>query len=195
MHGTLTLASLLHDHLAVHLHHRFHGPHVDYIGVGLAATVSWMGVPGVGEAALIAAGIAAAHHKVDIGGMIAVGTAGAIVGGTCGWWAGLKGGRALVTAPGALLAWRHRLLDSGERVYARYGSLAGLLRPVMDGGHQRHAPGAVPPSQRDLGRGVGPRRRPRRLLRRAEHPTEVLSDIRDPSGIAVAGWSWWWPAW
>src|SRR5439155_886625 len=51
----------VHTVVAIHLHHRFHGPHVDYIGVGVAAAASWIGLAGVGEAALIAAGIAAAR--------------------------------------------------------------------------------------------------------------------------------------
>ena len=69
-----------HAVVAPHIHHRFTGPRVDYVGVLLAAAASWIGVVGVGEAALIAAGIAAAHHKVDITSMVATAWAGAAIG-------------------------------------------------------------------------------------------------------------------
>jgi hypothetical protein len=50
-------------HAARHLHHYFTRPHIDYLGLALAAAVSWVGVTGPGEAALIAAGIAATHGR------------------------------------------------------------------------------------------------------------------------------------
>lgn len=126
----LALAAISPDvHAGGHPHHRFSGPHADYVGVGLAAVASWIGITGPGEVALIAAGIAAAHHKVDIGGMLAVAWAGAMVGGVAGWLIGLKGGRALVTAPGPLHHVRLRLLTHGDRVYERRGLLAVYFAP------------------------------------------------------------------
>ena len=113
----------------MHLRHDFHGPHADYIGVGLAAMASWVGVTGPGEVALIAAGIAAAHHKVDITGTLAAAWAGAMVGGVAGWLIGLKGGRAVMTRPGPLHRHRMRMLEHGDRVYARRGLLAVYAAP------------------------------------------------------------------
>ncbi|MEA2440110.1 MAG: hypothetical protein QOH76_1534 [Thermoleophilaceae bacterium] len=124
----------MHLLLALHLHHRFHGPHVDYVGVGLAAAVSWVGVAGVGEAALIAAGIAAARGKVDVSSMIAVAWVGAMAGGACGWLAGLKGGRALMTRPGPLYRLRLRLLRRGDAIYERRGLLAVYVAPTWMAG-------------------------------------------------------------
>jgi membrane protein DedA with SNARE-associated domain len=115
--------------LGVHLHHRFHGPHVDYVGVALAAAVSWIGVAGVGEAALIAAGIAAAHGKVDIGSIVFVAWLGATAGGLAGWAIGLKGGRTLMTRPGPLYRLRMRLLRHGDAIYATRGWLAVFVAP------------------------------------------------------------------
>jgi membrane protein DedA with SNARE-associated domain len=79
----------------LHLQHRFTGPHIDYIGLAIAAFLSWVATTGPGEAALIAAGIAAAHGRIDVAGMIIAAWAGAIAGGTTAWLVGLKGGRAL----------------------------------------------------------------------------------------------------
>jgi membrane protein DedA with SNARE-associated domain len=129
MHGaSLPLAVHAAD-VGRHLHHRFTGPHADYVELGLAACVSWIGLPGPGEAALIAAGIAAAHGRVDVAGMIFAAWAGAMAGGTVGWLVGLKGGRALVTKPGPLHLLRLRMLRHGDAVYARRGWLAVYLAP------------------------------------------------------------------
>lgn len=114
----------------VHAHARFTGPHIDYVALGIAAVISWIGITGPGEAAIVAAGIAAARGRVDIVSVILVGWAGAIAGGSAGWLIGLKGGRALMTKPGPLLRTRLRLLRHGDEVFARRGWwLAVYLTP------------------------------------------------------------------
>jgi membrane protein DedA with SNARE-associated domain len=112
---------------AAHPHARHAG--VDYAGVFLAAAASWATLPGLGEAALIAAGISAAHHHLDLASVLAVAWAGAATGGTVGWVGGLKGGRGLLTAPGPLHNVRLALIASGDRFYERYGPLAVLFTP------------------------------------------------------------------
>jgi membrane protein DedA with SNARE-associated domain len=119
----------MHLMLAIQLHHRFHGPHVDYVGVGVAAAASWIGVAGVGEAALIAAGIAAARGKVDISSVLLVAFVGAMAGGAVGWLIGIRGGRALMTRPGALYRLRLRLLRRGDAIYEKRGLLAVYVAP------------------------------------------------------------------
>jgi membrane protein DedA with SNARE-associated domain len=111
------------------LHHHPHGPGVDYIGVFLAAGASWVALPGPGEAALIAAGISAAHGHLDLSSVVAVAWAGATMGGAAGWLLGVKGGRSLLTATGPLLGLRLRLIARGDRFYERYGPLAVLFTP------------------------------------------------------------------
>jgi membrane protein DedA with SNARE-associated domain len=111
------------------LHHHPHGPGIDYIGVFLAAGASWMALPGPGEAALIAAGISAAHGHLDLSSVVAVAWAGATTGGAAGWLLGVKGGRGLLTAPGPLLPRRLKLIARGDRFYERYGPVAVLFTP------------------------------------------------------------------
>jgi membrane protein DedA with SNARE-associated domain len=111
----------------LHPHARATG--VDYAGLFLAAALSWTVFPGPGEAALIAAGISAAHHHLDLASVLAVAWAGAIAGGTVGWIAGLKGGRGLLTAPGPLHHVRLALIARGDRFYDRYGPIAVLFTP------------------------------------------------------------------
>jgi membrane protein DedA with SNARE-associated domain len=129
MHGASLPVALHVGNVGRHLHHRFAGPHVDYVALILAAGVSWVGLPGPGEAALIAAGIAAAHGHIDVVGVILAAGAGAMVGGTVGWLIGLKGGRALIAKPGPLYRLRLRMLHHGDAVYARRGWLAVYLAP------------------------------------------------------------------
>jgi membrane protein DedA with SNARE-associated domain len=119
---------------APHVHHRFTGPHADYVGVALAAFVSWFLIAGPGEAALIAAGIAAAHGKVDIVGMVLVAWAGAAAGGAVSWLIGYSGGRALLSRPGPLYRVRRRMLRHGDRLYRRRGWLAVYLAPAWMAG-------------------------------------------------------------
>ena len=113
----------------LHLHFHAPGPKLDYIGVLFAAILSWAGLPGPGEAALIAAAIAAAHHHLDLSSLIAVAWLGATAGGMAGWLVGLKAGRGIVTAPGPLRRHRLAVVARGDRFFARYGVLAVLFTP------------------------------------------------------------------
>jgi membrane protein DedA with SNARE-associated domain len=121
----LSTLSLLHLH--IHLHPR--GPGIDYVGVLIASAASWAGLPGPGEAVLIAAALAAAHHHLDLASIIVVAWAGATTGGMLGWVVGRRAGRGVLTAPGPLHGLRLALTASGDRFFARYGVLAVLFTP------------------------------------------------------------------
>jgi membrane protein DedA with SNARE-associated domain len=111
------------------LHPHTRGPGVDYVGVLLAAAVSWVAFPGPGEAALVAAGISAAHGRLDLAAVLASAWAGAALGGVAGWLAGVKGGRKLLTAPGPLHHLRLAMIARGDRFYERFGAVAVLITP------------------------------------------------------------------
>jgi membrane protein DedA with SNARE-associated domain len=114
---------------ALHIHHPSRA-HIDYAGLAVAAAISWVGVTGPGEAALVAAGILGSQGHVGVVAMLLVAWGGAIAGGTAGWLIGLKGGRALMTRPGPLYGLRLRLLHHGDAIYARRGwFLAVYLTP------------------------------------------------------------------
>ena len=123
--------------LHVHIHHKFHGPAIDYLGLAAASFASWAGFPGPGEPVLIAEGIFAARHHLDISSVVAVAWAGATVGGMAGWLAGLKAGRRLVTAPGPFRRARANAVEHGERVFARHPVLAVYLTPSWVAGIHR----------------------------------------------------------
>lgn len=129
-------------HLHFHLQHQFKGPSLDYGALALASAASWFGLPGPGESLLIAGGVLAAHHRLDIASVILVAWAGATAGGVGGWVLGLKTGRALVLARGPFKAGRERALERGEEIFARMPVLAILIAPSWIAGINR-APARV----------------------------------------------------
>jgi len=120
---------LLGIHVHLHLLTHVKGPAFDYVGVGVAAFASWAGLPGPGEALLLAASVYAAKHKLDISPVIAVAFVGATTGGIVGWLVGLKAGRAVLTAPGPLRSIRLDAVANGEQAFKRVEAVAILLTP------------------------------------------------------------------
>jgi membrane protein DedA with SNARE-associated domain len=127
-------------HLHIHLQHHFRGPPIDYVGLAAASAASWFGFPGPGEPILIAAGVLAAQHKLDLASVLVVSWAAATAGGIGGWLLGLKAGRAFVTAPGPLRRLRIRAVDRGEAVFERYPVIAIILTPAWVAGINRVRP-------------------------------------------------------
>jgi membrane protein DedA with SNARE-associated domain len=126
--------------LALHLHHHIHGPPIDYVGLAAAAAASWIGVPGPGEPILIAAGVFAARHHLDIVSVVVVAWLAATAGGTAGWLIGMKAGRTVLSARGPLWKARTRTLARGDEVFARHPVLGVLLTPSWIAGIHRVRP-------------------------------------------------------
>ncbi|MGI8429878.1 MAG: DedA family protein [Solirubrobacteraceae bacterium] len=121
----------------LHLHHHFHGPAIDYVGLALAAFASWAGVPGPGEPVLIAAGVFAARHKLDVSSVLLVAWLGATAGGIAGWLMGIRAGHVLLSARGPLRRIRRRAIARSDQVFHRYAVLAILLAPSWVSGIHR----------------------------------------------------------
>jgi membrane protein DedA with SNARE-associated domain len=88
------------------------------------------GLPTAGQAALVAAGVLAGEHQLHIHLVLTVGTAGSIFGGIIGYVLGLRGGRKAFSAPGPLHHRRLAALESGDRLFARYGAVAAFFVPM-----------------------------------------------------------------
>jgi membrane protein DedA with SNARE-associated domain len=138
----LGLVLALHLYLHFHIHHQFRGPSLDYGALALAAAASWFGLPGPGEPVLIAGGVLAAHHRLDIASVLIVAWAGATAGGIGGWVLGLKTGRALILGRGPFKVARERAVERGEQIFARMPVLAILVAPSWIAGINR-APARV----------------------------------------------------
>jgi membrane protein DedA with SNARE-associated domain len=136
--ATSVVAGVFHLHLQ--FHHHFHGPPIDYVGLAAASAASWFGLPGPGEPILIAAGVLAAQHKLDLTSVLLVSWAAATAGGIAGWLLGLKAGRAFLIAPGPLRGLRLRAVQRGEEVFKRYPVTAIILTPAWIAGIHRVRP-------------------------------------------------------
>ena len=121
-------------------HHRVATASIDYFALALGAFASWVGIPGPGEPLLIAAGIVAARHKLDIKPVLIWAFVGAVAGGLAGWLAGWFAGRTLMTARGPLLGVRLKAIERGEEVFNRLTVIAILLTPSWVAGIHRAGP-------------------------------------------------------
>ena len=138
---------MCHDRLgllvfALHLfHHRVaSAAQIDYFALALGAFASWVGIPGPGEPLLIAAGIVAAKHKLDIKPVLVWAFVGAVAGGFAGWLVGWYAGRTVMTAPGPLRRLRLKAVERGEEVFNRLTVIAILLAPSWVAGIHRAGP-------------------------------------------------------
>ncbi|HEX4301138.1 MAG TPA: DedA family protein [Gammaproteobacteria bacterium] len=80
-----------------------------------------LGIPGPGQALLIAAALLASHGKLDIVAVLATSIAGTVLGGCVGYWIGTRGGRKLILRFGRYLRVGEPELLKLEASFARYG--------------------------------------------------------------------------
>ncbi len=100
----------------------------------LAVAASWAGVPAIGAAALTAAAVGASRGQLELGVVLVVSTIAGEVGGLIGYSIGLRWGRELAERPGKHHDSRERMLDRGERAYARWGRFAVFFTPAIISG-------------------------------------------------------------
>jgi membrane protein DedA with SNARE-associated domain len=105
-----------------------------YLLLFVAVAASWAGVPFIGATALGAAGIAASQGTLDLPTVVLVATAAGEVGGLIGYAIGNRWGRELLERPGKHQAGRQRIVERGERAYARWGRLAVFFTPAIVSG-------------------------------------------------------------
>jgi membrane protein DedA with SNARE-associated domain len=100
----------------------------------LAVAASWAGVPAVGTAALGAAAVGASQGKLDLVGVIVTATVAGEVGGLAGYGIGDRWGRQLLDRPGKHQEGRKKMVERGERAYAKWGRLAVFFTPSVISG-------------------------------------------------------------
>jgi membrane protein DedA with SNARE-associated domain len=105
-----------------------------YILLFLAVTASWAGVPFIGATALGAAGVAASQGQLNLTLVVLVATVAGEVGGLLGYAIGNRWGRQVLDRPGKHQAGRQRMVERGERAYARWGRLAVFFTPAIVSG-------------------------------------------------------------
>lgn len=92
-----------------------------YIFLFLLVGIESFGIPVPGETALVTAAAIAATGQLEIVGVVAAASAGAIVGDNIGYWIGRKGGIALVRRFGKRLHVDDAKLDRAHRFFERHG--------------------------------------------------------------------------
>jgi len=111
-----------------------------YLLLFLAVAASWAGVPLIGTAALGAAALAASQRRLDLAAVIVVSVIAGEAGGLGGYAIGRRWGRRLLERPGRHQARREKVMERGERLYARWGWLAVFVTPAIVSGTAKMPP-------------------------------------------------------
>jgi membrane protein DedA with SNARE-associated domain len=111
-----------------------------YLLLFLAVAASWAGVPLIGTAALGAAALAASQGRLDLGAVIVVAAIAGEAGGLGGYAIGRRWGRRLLERPGRHHARREKMVERGEKLYARWGWLAVFFTPAIVSGTAKMRP-------------------------------------------------------
>jgi membrane protein DedA with SNARE-associated domain len=111
-----------------------------YLLLFLTVAASWAGVPVIGTAGLGAAAVAASQQKLDLAAVIVVAVVAGEAGGLAGYAIGRRWGRRLLELPGRHQAGREKMMQRGERLYARWGWLAVFFTPAIVSGTAKMPP-------------------------------------------------------
>lgn len=92
-----------------------------YLILFLVVLVESFGIPAPGQALLIATALLAAHGKLNILGVLGSAFLATAVGGCCGYWIGISGGRRLILRYGRYVRVGEPELKRLEATFSRYG--------------------------------------------------------------------------
>jgi membrane protein DedA with SNARE-associated domain len=105
-----------------------------YLLLFVAVTASWAGVPFIGATALGAAAVAASQGHLNLAVVVGVATLAGEVGGLIGYAVGDRWGQLLLERPGKHQEGRRKMVERGERAYAKWGWLAVFFTPAVVSG-------------------------------------------------------------
>jgi membrane protein DedA with SNARE-associated domain len=106
----------------------------EYILLFVFVTILGAGIPGPGDAALIAAGCLAGEGKLNVGIVLATAGVAWMLGSVLGYVIGARGGRPLLDHPGRLAERRRKLLAKGDRAFGRHTFVASATMPAFVSG-------------------------------------------------------------
>ena len=101
--------------------------HYGYVAIFVLVAIECFGVPVPGEAALITGAAFAAAGRLSIVGVIISAAAGAIAGGTGGYWLGRRGGVALVERYGKVLRVTPERMRTVREFFDKHGPWAVFI--------------------------------------------------------------------
>ncbi len=106
----------------------------EYIIMFAFVAVMGAGLPGPGDASLIAAGCLAGEGKLNVWIVLGLAMAAWMLGSVVGYGFGVRGGRGLLDHPGRLEKSRRKLLAKGDRAFARWNFVASVTMPAFVSG-------------------------------------------------------------
>ena len=106
----------------------------EYIVLFVFVAIMGAGLPGPGDASLIAAGTLAGEGKLNVGIVLAAAIVAWMLGSVIGFWIGERGGRRLLDHPGRLEKSRRKLLAKGDRAFGRHTFVASVTMPAFVSG-------------------------------------------------------------
>ena len=106
----------------------------EYAVMFVLVAIMGAGIPGPGDASLIAAGALAGEGKLNIWIVLATAGVAWMLGSVIGFAIGAHGGRPLLDHPGRLEKRRRKLLAKGDRAFGRYTLVASATLPAFVSG-------------------------------------------------------------
>src|SRR5215469_6921556 len=106
----------------------------EYVLLFVFVVILGAGLPGLGDAALIAAGTLAGEGKLNVGIVLAIGMVAWMLGSVIGFQIGVRGGRPLLDHPGRFETRRRKLLAKGDRAFGRHTFVASATLPAFVSG-------------------------------------------------------------
>jgi membrane protein DedA with SNARE-associated domain len=106
----------------------------EYIVLFVFVAIMGAGLPGPGDASLIAAGTLAGEGKLNVGIVLATAMVAWVVGSVVGYQIGARGGRRLLDHPGRFEKRRRKLLAKGDRAFGRHTFTASAALPAFVSG-------------------------------------------------------------
>ena len=106
----------------------------EYIILFVLTATTGAGVPGPGDACVMAAGTLAGEGRLNVGVVLATAMCGWLVGSVAGYEVGHRGGRRLLERPGWLAKKRGKLLVKGDHVFGRHNFAASVTMPAYVSG-------------------------------------------------------------
>ena len=106
----------------------------EYIILFVLVAIMGAGLPGPGDASLIAAGTLAGEGRLNVGIVLATAMVAWMLGSVVGYEIGIHGGRKLLDHPGRFEKSRRKLLAKGDRAFGRHTFVASVTMPAFVSG-------------------------------------------------------------
>jgi membrane protein DedA with SNARE-associated domain len=106
----------------------------EYIVLFVFVAILGAGIPGPGDASLIAAGTLAGEGRLNVVVVLVTAMAAWMLGSVAGYEIGVHGGRRLLDHPGRLEKSRRKLLAKGDRAFSRHTFVASVTMPAFVSG-------------------------------------------------------------